>query len=615
MTGDPSAVFDPHLLLRIDGTGMVTVTVPKSEMGQGVRTSLAMVVAEELDADWSLVRVETSQADRAYGDQVTGGSLSISTRFDSMRRVGAAARHMLIAAAAARWDVDAADCTTEPGMVVDPDGARRATYGELAEAASEAEPPSPSEVLLKDAADFRIVGQPTGALDAEDLVTGRAVFGSDVRVPAMVHGVITRPPMFRGRVASYDAAAAREVPGVLDVLEISTGIAVVADTTWSALRGRDALVVSWEAEDRSLTVDDAIRHELREQLASPSAGDDMISAEYSSPFFAHAALETPTCLSDVAADRAEVWAATQHPQLARAVAARGASLATDDVTLHVPLIGGGFGRRLNQDFVEESAELAAAFGGPVQLFWSRTDDLRHDRYHPAAVSRAVGDPADPANLLIDTALATSTPVPTGDWRSVTNAPDAFARQSFLDELAHAAGTDPYEYRRRILDAREQAVLDLAADSADWGEPTSAGRGKGIALHATWGVSPTAVVAEVFVTDNTVALDRVVCAIDCGTVVNPDTVKAQLEGAVIFAASAALLGGVTVTAGAVAEANYNDAPILRFGETPQVEVHIVDSSAVPTGVGEAGVPPIAPAIANAIFAATGARLRDLPLSLS
>ena len=612
IAGDPAAFFEPHLLLQIAGTGAVTVTVPKSEMGQAVRTALAMVVAEELDADWSDVTVETAPGDRAYGDQVTGGSLSVSTRFEPLRRIGGLARLMLITAAAAEWGVDPSECTTEPGAVVERDGERRAGYGALAELAAQVDLPLTVQVPLKDPADFRIVGTPTPAVDAVDFVTGRAVYGSDAHVPGMVHAAVARPPTFGGRLRSYDDAAARTTPGVIDVVEISTGIAVLADTTWAALEGREALAITWEPGDR---VDDAsIRRMLEEKLDGVTPGPGEMTAEYVVPYFAHLAMETLTCLADADSEHCEVWAATQHPQLARGAAARGTQLLTDQVTVTVPFIGGAFGRRLDQDFVEEAAELAATIGGPVKLFRSRSDDILYDRFHPASVTRAIGDPARPAAVRLDTALAWDRPVPTGNWRSVTNAPDAFARESFLDELAHAAGADPYEYRRPLLDDRARAVLDRVATEAGWGRPVTSGRGRGIAQHETWGVSPTAMVAEVTVSGTEIRLDRMVCAIDCGIVINPDRVTAQLEGAVAFATTAALLGGVTVAGGSVTASNFDDAPILRFDQMPEVEVHIIESGAPPTGVGEAGVPPVAPAIANAVFAATGRRLRALPLRM-
>jgi isoquinoline 1-oxidoreductase beta subunit len=615
ISGDPAAQWNADLLLRLDGDGTVTITAPKSEMGQGVRTALAMTLAEELDADWSKVVVMTASADRAYGDQVTGGSLSISTRFDSMRRVGAAARHMLIAAAAAQWGVDPANCTTEPGVVVEANGDRRAAYGTLASLAADLDPPSASEVILKDPGSFRIIGTAVGAVDAPEIVSGAAIYGSDVVRPGMVYGVVARSPVFGGRVDAYDATAALTIDGVVDVVEISTGVAVVAEDTWAAQRGRDALQITWDSRGNEVSNDASIRAETTSRLEPVASDSSEISADYSFPYFAHAAIEPLVCVADATDETCEMWAGTQNPQLARAVAGRGSSLPTEQVSLHVPLIGGAFGRRLNQDFVEEAAELSAAIRRPVKLFWSRTDDVRHDRYHPMSVMRAVGDPDDPANLRIQMELAWDGPVPSGDWRSVVNAPEAFARESFTDEMAHAAGTDAFEYRRLLLVDRELATLERAALGAGWGNTLPSGWGRGIALHSTWGVSPTAMVAEVSTVDDAIRVDRIVCAIDCGIVVNPDTVVAQIEGAVAFGLTATLLGGVTISRGGITESNFHDAPILRFDEMPQVDVHIVTSTAPPTGVGEAGVPPVAPAVANAVFAATGRRLRDLPLRLA
>ncbi|MCP3939436.1 MAG: xanthine dehydrogenase family protein molybdopterin-binding subunit, partial [Actinomycetia bacterium] len=548
--GDPNARWEANLLLRIDGDGSVTVVVPKSEMGQGVKTALAMVVAEELDAEWSSVRIETAPAARTYGDQVTGGSLSVSTRFESMRRIGATARHMLVAAAAEQWGVDPVDCVTEPGVVRGPDSGQTLGYGQLASFAAQLDTPSSGDVLLKDPSDFRIIGTGVGAVDAPEIVSGAAIYGSDVVVPNMVIGVVARSPVFGGRVVEFADTAARSVPGVIDVAEVSTGVAVVAENTWAALRGRDALAVTWDGRGNEALDDATIRRRLLDRLDPVAPTSNQLTALYTFPFFAHSAIEPLACVADATSDHCDVSAATQHPQLARAVAARGARLPTDDVTLTVPLIGGGFGRRLDQDFVEEAVEVSAAVGRPVKLVWSRTDDLRRDRYHPASVCRAIGDPTRPEDLHLDMQLAWSESVPTGNWRSVTEAPDAFARECFIDELAHAAGADPYDYRRPLLNDRELATLDLAAGEAGWGDPLPAGWGRGIAHQSMWGVTPTTMVAEVSVEGDAIRVERIVCAIDCGIVVNPDTVVAQMEGAVAFGLTATLHGGVTIADGGV-----------------------------------------------------------------
>jgi len=606
--GDPDARVTPSIYVAIDGTGAVTITAFRSEMGQGVRTAIAMILAEELDAGWDSVRIDQAPADGAYGNQVTGGSVSVSDHYSVLRAAGATARRLLIETAAALWEVDPDDCITDAGRVVHPDGVTAATYGALAEAAAEREVPSGVRGE-KDPGDFRIIGTPLPLYDTPDIVTGAAVYASDVTLPGMRYAAIARCPTFGGRPASFRSGPALAVPGVLEVVEISSGIAVAAEHTWAAIRGRDALEVEWTPGGNAGVTDTQIRAGLVERM-SP-VDDGVASADYFVPYEAHQAMEPMCCVADATGGRCEVWAPTQHPQDAQRRAAQRAGLGSGDVVVHVPLIGGRFGRGHHNDMVDEAVEVSRLIGAPVKVVWTREDDTRHDVYHPMGYARAWERPGTAPGLQLREA---GTPIPTGYWRSVGNFPRAFATACFIDELAHAAGRDPLEVHREHAPAEARPCIDLAAERAGWGSALSAGRGRGFAYHATWGVTHVAQIAEASVAEERIRVHRVVCAVDCGTVVNPDTVRAQMEGGIVFGLSAALYGGVSIDNGAAVQGNFTDLPILRFDEMPEVEVHIVPSTDSPHGIGEMGVPPIAPAVANAVFAATGRRLRSLPLRL-
>jgi len=660
--------FAPSAFLSIDETGAVTVWVTKSEMGQGVRTSLPMLVAEELEADWSRVRIEPALAEARYGSMGTGGSRSIRSLFLPLRQVGAAAREMLVAAAAARWGVDAGTCRAERGAVLHGPSGRRLGYGELV--AQAAKLPVPKDPALKSPKEFRLIGKRVPRLDTPDKIDGRAVFGIDVRVPGMLHAVVARAPAYGARVAGFDADRARAVPGVRGIHQVPSGVAVVADSTWAAMQGREALRVTWDAGPNAALDDGAIGRLYEERSRAPEGvarkeGEGAkaleraarrLEAVYQVPFLAHATMEPMNCTAHVRGDGAEIWAPTQAPQWAQEEVAKALGLKPEAVKVHTTLLGGGFGRRSRYDFPVEAALVSKAAGAPVQVLWTREDDMRHDFYRPASLHRLAAGLDGKGHLLawthrvvapsisrqlfgkasrsgdrpdvvegawdlpyvapaieVDYAVP-DVGVPVGWWRSVYSTQTAFANECFLDEIATAAKKDPYALRRELLpgNSRLRGALELAASRAGWGKPLARGRGRGIACHSSFG-SHVAEVAEISVEAGRVRVHRVVCAIDCGQVVNPDTVEAQVEGAMVYGLSAALRGEISIERGLAKQGNFDDYEPLRMSEMPAVEVHIVPSSADPGGVGEPGTPPIAPAVANAVFAATGKRIRRLPLA--
>ncbi|WP_038019894.1 molybdopterin-dependent oxidoreductase [Thermithiobacillus tepidarius DSM 3134] len=646
--------FDPWI--RIDEHGTVTILIDRAEMGQGVLTGLAMLVAEELEVDLSAVRTEFAPAGPAYinpllGKQSTGGSTAVRAAWEPLRRAGAQARERLITAAARIWSVEAASCRAAHGAVLHPSSGRRLDYGALA--ARAAALPAPTQVVLKPPTAFRLIGQPTPMLDAPLKITGRAVFGVDVQVPGMRVAVVLRCPSFGGRAVSVDVRAAEAVPGVQRIVPIASGIAVIADDFWAAKQGREALAVQWEAGPLAALDSAAIRTALAAAARDPGTPvrDDgqldaafaqagrRLEAVYETPYLAHAAMEPMNCTAHVRADGCDVWVPTQAQGGAQETVAELTGLSPAAIRVHSTFLGGGFGRRLQQDFVAEAVQLSRAVDAPMQVVWTREDDLRHDHYRPAnhnylaAALDAHGRPlawlhrvTGPAASLDGAHFPYAIPhvrvehteadpgVPTGAWRSVAHSQSAFAIEGFVDELATAAGADPYAFRLDLLHhaPRHQRVLELAAERAGWGRALPSGHGRGTAVHQSFG-SWVAQVAEVSVAgDGRVRVHRIVCAVDCGLAVNPNAVAAQMEGAVAFGLSAALKGEITLTHGRVLQGNFDDYPILRMDEMPLVEVHILPSREPPGGVGEPGVPPVAPAVANAVFAATGRRIRRLPI---
>ncbi|SFK51911.1 xanthine dehydrogenase family protein molybdopterin-binding subunit [Lysobacter sp. cf310] len=674
-----AAPFVPNAFLRIGEDDSVTVLIAHSEMGQGVWTGLAMLVAEELDADWSKIRVEHAPAAPAYahtafGQQMTGGSTSTWSEFDRYRQAGATARQLLVAAAAQRFGVAEADIRTENGVVVA--GAQRARYGELA--AEAAKLPAPKAApALKDAKDWKIIGKPTKRLDSPEKITGRAKFGMDVQFEGLLTAVVARAPVFGGKVKSFDAAAAKAVPGVRDVVQVPSGVAVVADHYWAAKQGRDALKVEWDLGPNAGLDTAQLREEFRKLAATPGAvaaqaGDaaaalakagKTLDAEYNTPYLAHAPMEPLNCTVKIDGDGCEIWTGTQFQTGDQHAAAGILGLKPEQVQIHTMFLGGGFGRRAttNSDFVSEAVQVAKAAGKPVKTVWSREDDVRGGYYRPMYLQQAriavdaQGYPVAWQHRLVGQSIIGGTPfealmvkngvdatsvegvsdspylkdipdhrvelhspktgIPVLWWRSVGHSYNAFVMESLIDELAHAAKKDPVEYRRALLKShpRHLAALNLAAEKAGWSTPAAQGRGRGVAVHESFG-SFLAQIAEVSVENGAIRVHRVVCAIDCGLAVNPEGVRAQMESGIAFGLGAALHSALSFQDGRVQQSNYHDYQVLRINEMPQVDVHIVPSTERMGGAGEPGTAPIAPAVANAVFALTGQRLRELPLRL-
>ena len=684
--------------VRIGRDGSVCVRVNHTEMGQGITTALAMIVAEELDADWADVRVEIAPAEAVYKNpafncQMTAASTSVRTSWDPLRRAGAAARRVLVEAAARTWGVSVDDCRTERGAVVHGASARRLRYGDLVEAAARI--PAPEQVLLKRPDQYRIVGQPLPRLDTPAKINGRAVFGIDVQVPGMLNATVVHAPVFGARMLGFDAAEAPRMPGVKAVLAISSGVAVAADTFWQAKTAADAVRIEWQAESRAGADSEALRERwaglcdvkgksvFRQGDPEKAFADAaaVIQAIYTVPYQAHATPEPMNCTAHVEDDRCRIWAPAQNQDGAQEAAARITGLGYDRIVVHTPFVGGGFGRRVTVDYVAEAVEVSRAVRAPVKVTWTREEDMRNDFYRPAVLGmleaaldadgrpiawkhRIVGPDhmAHQLPRLIPASLPYGIPralrnttgalasmilprivagkkavegaaplsyalanvaveyvhddpgIPLGFWRSVAFSQNVFFVESFMDEIAAAAGRDPLELRLSLLNPapRLKGVLKLAAEKANWGQPPPVNGYRGLAAYDFHGTH-LAAVAEISVGKNDlIRVHRVVCAVNCGVVVNPKLVGAQITGGIAFGLTAALKSRITVTKGRVDQGNFDDFPLLRMHEMPEVEVHIVPSADPPTGIGESAVPIVAPAVANAFFAATGRRIRRLPL---
>ena len=680
---EPANVFMPNAFVRIGTDERVTVIVNHSEMGQGVYTSLPMLLAEELDADWSKVGFESAPVDPkynhpAFGMQITGGSSSVWSGLEQFRQAGAAARALLVAAAARRWNTDPASCRTESGAVFNGDGSnRKLTYGQLVMEATKLTPPG--NVQLKDPKTFKLIGKPIKRLDTAVKLDGKAVFGLDVKLPGMLTAVVARPQVFGAKVKSFDDSRARSLPGVRKIAQVPSGVAVIADTFWQAKVARDALRVEWDEgamrgfstaqmmqgfRERAKTPGVSVRKEGDAPAALANAAKK-IEAVYEVPYLSHLMMEPLNCVVDLRQDSCEVWTGSQFQTVDRANAAKTAGLPEDKVQLHTTYLGGGFGRRANpqSDFVVEAVHVATAIGAPakVKVVWTREDDMQGGWYRPAFLhaieggidatgtpvswrSRSVGQSImagtqfegmmlkgkeyDPASVEGVDDLPYSIPnltveshrvdvnVPVQWLRSVGHSHTAFAVECFIDELAALAQKDPYQFRRELLvkQPRYLGVLDLAAHKAGWGNPLPKGVGRGIAVHFAFG-SYLAHVAEVSVTDGKIKVHRMVCAVDCGQYVNPGIISAQIEGGAIFGASAALFQELTFAGGHLQQTNFHTFPVMRMNECPEIETYIVESNEKAGGIGEPGVPCAAPAIANALFAVTGKRIRRLPIRLT
>jgi isoquinoline 1-oxidoreductase subunit beta len=697
---DAPVTFEPNAYISITPDNIVRLWITRSEMGQGVHTTLPMMLAEELEADWSQIQYEQAMpGGRFKGIRLrTSGSGSTVGTYNALRKAGATAREMLIAAAAEKWNVTASSCRANQGTVVHPVSGRVLSYGELAAAAARQK--VPENPPLKNSKDFRIIGKPLKRIDGRAIVTGQAAYGIDIQVPGMLYAVMARCPFVGGKVVSFDATKASAIPGVRHVVPvksgISTGVAVVADYTWAAMKGRDALKVEWDRGPNAGFDSDHFLTQMQDQLAQPQDGyfvrDDgdarkalgsaakKLEATYEFPFQAHAPLETMNCVADVRKDSCEIWAPTQCPEVAQSETAKMLGLPPDSIKVHITLLGGGFGRRLFADYVPEAVEVSRAIGQPVQMLWTRSDDMRCGFFHPCDVEhiaggfdadgrpiawlqRSVGsnlsmfglpteeqkknprhyfndgspwgsfdNPYNFPNLKADF-IPLNPPVPTGAWRAVEYPPTVFARESFLDEMAHAASQDPLEFRLHLLEpadvlkvgdakidrSRLIQVLKVAAEKSQWKSPLpqTADRvwGRGVACNVYDEDCYIAQVAEVSVgrQAHDIRVHRIVCAADCGIVVNPLGLEGQAESGITWGLSATLHGRIDFKNGAAMQENFQDFEVIRMDEAPAVETHIVVTDHPPGGFGETAVPPVAPAVANAIFAATGKRIRTLPIT--
>jgi isoquinoline 1-oxidoreductase beta subunit len=671
-------VWPPNAFIHIAPDNSITIVVNKSEMGQGVYTSLPMLIAEELEADWGRISVVSAPVaavynHTAFGMQMTGGSSSVPSSWEQLRRVGASGRLMLISAAAQQWGVPESECHAENSEVIHAASGKRASYGALADAANKL--PMPEHVVLKSPKDFRIIGKPMKRLDTPAKTDGTAQFGLDVYLPGMLTVVIARSPVFGGKVKRFDATEARKVAGVQGVYQVPTGIAVAASGYWPAKTARDLLEIDWDEGPGAALTTPKMFAEYLELAKTPGAiarkeGDlakgmkeahKTVSAEYQVPYLAHAAMEPLNVVVDLKPDHCTVWTGTQAQTMDRNMAAKIAGLKPEQVEVHTTFLGGGFGRRANprSDFVMEAVQAAVAIKQPIKVVWTREDDTQGGNYRPmwadrieagiakngkpvvwahtivgqsigagtafegflvhngidaTSVEGAADVPYRIPNLQVDL-HTTSNEVPVQWWRSVGHSHTAFVVETMIDELAHLANKDPVAYRMELLpaDSRCRGVLKLAAEKAGWGrKKLRAGHAYGAAVHKSFN-SYVAEVAEVSMESGKIRVHRVVAAVDCGQLINPDGVHQQIESAIVYGLSAALHGEITLNKGRVMQSNFNDYPPLRYSEMPQVEVHFVESQEAPSGIGEPGLPPIAPAVANAVYKLTGKRMRRMPFN--
>ena len=660
--------FEPNVWIKIQSDNIINIVTAKSEMGQHIRTSIPMIIAEELEADWSHVNVVQAETHPdKYGSQSTGGSGSIRRSYMRLRKAGATAREMLIEAASIKWDVPAKECKAQMSKVIHSKSKRSLSFGDLAPLAGTLNPPENPN--LKNEKDFKIIGNSMPGLDTHARVNGTAKFGLDISLPNMLYATVLKCETFGGSVKSFNSKKAKKINGVKDVFEVEGGIAVVATNTWSAIKGQRALEVEWNHGDFHSWDSKKIKKMMEKKSKGEAAiakedgniknlnNDLSIESKYEVSFTSHATMEPMNCVAHVNKNSAELWVPTQSPQRIQSSTAEQLNIDIEKVKVHVTLMGGGFGRRLFSDFIPDAVEISKKIRKPVKLLWTREVDMKHDYYRPASIHKLKGTlsksneliswqhritspsisgqrsperfkdgrldrsavngannlPYKIPNILVDYVMS-NTSVPVGWWRSVYNSQNAFANEVFIDELAHRAGTDALEFRMNMLhdSPRHKEALRLAAEKAGWGKSLPKGQGMGLAVHESFG-SWSAQVAQVTVSKNhEISIDKIVASVDCGTVINPDGVKAQMEGSIVYGLTSTLKGEITIEKGAVAQSNFHEFELLQMHEMPKVEIYIVPSLEPPGGAGEPGLPPVAPAVANAIFNATGKRIRKLPI---
>jgi isoquinoline 1-oxidoreductase subunit beta len=668
--------FAPNAFIRIDNAGKTALVMPQVEMGQGIYTAVAMILAEELDADFSSIVLEHAPANEklyanpAFGIQATGGSTSVRAFWKSLRAAGASARAMLVQAAAKQWEVEPASCTAANGEVIHAASGRKLGYGALAEAANTETPPK--DAPLKDPKDFVLIGKPLKRFDTPDKVNGKTVYGIDAMLPDMKFATVAACPVFGGKVGKVDDTAAKEIPGVRKIVVLDDMVAVVGDHTWAAKKGLDALKIDWNEGPNARITSKDIWQDLRtasekDGAVAKSTGDiakglstgEKFEAAYELPFLAHATMEPLNCTVHLKPDSCEIWTGTQIMARVQSEAAKAAGLPLEKVTVYNHMIGGGFGRRLEPDMVVAAVQVARQVDGPVKVIWTREQDIQHDVYRPVyrdtiaatlfdgkifgwkyrvtgasilarwlppafekgididAIDSAADMPYDIPNFHVEYVRAEPPAVPTGFWRGVGPNNNVFAIESFMDELARKAGKDPIEFRRSMLgkNPRLLAALNLVAEKSGWGQPLSARVGRGVCAQPSFGSFIATVVEAEIDEQGEVQLRRVTSAVDTGIAVNPDTIMAQIEGGLIFGLTAALYGEVTIDKGRVQQSNFNDYRMLRIDEAPKIDIHLIKSGEAPGGIGETGVTAGPPALRNAIYAATGVALRRLPIDRS
>ena len=675
---EPVSVFSPNAYLNIGSDNTVKVFLAHVEMGQGIWTTLTMFIAEELDVDINKIIVEHAPAGKPYihtiyGIQSTGGSSSTTTEFERYRQAGATARALLVEAAAQKLNVSKEDCRTENGYVIN--GDKRLSYGELVDIANTITPPT--EVKLKDKKDWKYIGKSTPRLDAKAKITGKAQYGIDVHFEGMLIAVVAHPPVFGATVRTFDAKAAKAFAGVKDVVQIPSGVAVLATNFWTAKKGRDALKIDWNLGEGEKMDTTALFEQYKKiadtkgKIAQQTGNVDegftkstkIIEAEYVFPYLAHACMEPMNCAVKITGDSCEIWSGIQSPMNEQEAAAKILGFKPEQVKVNTMFMGGGFGRRttFTSDFVSEAVHIAKASGKNIKLIFTREDDMRAGYYRPAffhkvkvgigedglpiawkhnIVGQSIHEQGTPYTRFIVNGIdgtsvegvrnspylvsvpnlsielhSTKSVVPVLWWRSVGHTHTCFPMETMMDELAYSAGKDPIDFRRSLLKSkRHLATLDLVAEKSEWNKPLPKGRFRGVAIHESFGTF-VAFVTEISIQNRELNIHKVICAVDCGLPVNPDGVKAQMEGSVIFGLTAFLYGNITIEKGQVQQSNFHDYQMLRMNETPQIEVHLLESAEKMGGAGEPGVPPIAPSVANAIFAATGKRIRNMPFDAS